>query len=92
MAEAEGVRHTMCTKFEDMKEKALNEVGGFIHVAKNINGTRCTRKERESLTNSTTSAGTQQSSKQNINKLKAEAPRSLDDQKPSQQVSFPHLL
>lgn len=46
MAGAEGVRPTMCTKFEeDMKEEALNELqgGGVIHVAKNINGTQCTQ-------------------------------------------------
>lgn len=50
MAEAEGVRPTMCTKFEeDMKEEALNELGGVvIHVAKNINGTLCTQKYHRS--------------------------------------------
>lgn len=55
VAEAEGVRHTMCTKFEeDMKENALNELGCFIHVAKNINGTQCPRIEHESLSKSFT--------------------------------------
>lgn len=46
-AEAEVVRQTMCTKFEeDMKEKLLNGWGGggFIHVAKNKNSTPCTTK------------------------------------------------
>lgn len=76
-AEAEGVRATMCTKFEeDMKEKALNElVGGFIHVAKNINGTLCTQKYQRSQTErENVNYLRQKSVEENDNELKPEAP------------------
>lgn len=83
-AEAEGVRGTMCTKFEeDMKEKALNElvcvcVGGFIHVAKNINGTLCTQKYQRSQTERDLRRERELSEaeicQKNDNELKPEAP------------------